>query len=265
MFMNVSFKNWFLAFALLLFAGCIFDDDEEGETWNAEAVCPAEGTNAYGMPNRGTFTDERDGQVYRYTTIGNQVWMAENLRYDAPYSTCCTDERLVNQYCTTIDLSCETESCCRESMCQLFGRYYSIIENGKEMGTIDGTLADTICPKGWHIPTREEWEELEKAMKVDGENGHDVANRMKHSDSVYFLMSSNPEYYPNVMLAGSDDCSMAVMSSGYLYGEKKADEIGASFLSSSQESVNFLSTYRVGQATGFWIQHYRDPVRCVMD
>jgi len=126
----------------------------------------------------------------------------------------------------------------------------SIIENGKEMGTIDGALADTICPKGWHIPTREEWEELEKAMKVDGENGHDVANRMKHSDSVYFLMSSNPEYYPNVMLAGSDDCSMAVMSSGYLYGEKKADEIGASFLSSSQESVNFFID--ISSWTGDW-------------
>ena len=34
-----------------------------------------DGYNAYGMPNRGTFVDERDGQVYSYTTIGDQVWM----------------------------------------------------------------------------------------------------------------------------------------------------------------------------------------------
>lgn len=49
------------------------DNSASAEEFNAASICPESG--------RGTFIDERDGQVYKYTTIGNQVWMAENLRY----------------------------------------------------------------------------------------------------------------------------------------------------------------------------------------
>ena len=52
-----------------LLAACGGDNfsapDEPVDTFDAAVVCPADGMNAYGEPNRGTFTDARDGQVYK--------------------------------------------------------------------------------------------------------------------------------------------------------------------------------------------------------
>jgi len=83
---------------------------------DAAVICPVEGTNAYGEPNRGTFTDARDSQVYKYTTIGNQVWTAENLKFDSPYSLCYDK----------IDGFCDT-----------FGRFYSLHVNGEYFDLFD--------------------------------------------------------------------------------------------------------------------------------
>lgn len=265
MLTNISFKKWLLVLALLLLAGCIFDDDEDVEPWNAEAVCPAEGINVYGMPNRGTFTDERDGEVYRYTTIGNQVWMAENLRYDAPYSTCSNDTSFIRQYCELIEYNCETEACCKESLCRTFGRYYSIIEGGAEFGLIDSALADTICPKGWHIPTKEDWEILENAMKASGETGADAATRMKSANSDLFVISkkwSNESWRTD---AGTEECAFDVIPSGFMYGDGETFVFGTDFLSKTQNSDDFVVTFRVTNGTGFTYQRFRNSVRCVMD
>ncbi len=247
----------------VILSSCIFDDEEE--KWDAAKVCPAEGANAYGMPNRGTFTDERDGEVYRYTTIGNQVWMAENLRYDAPYSTCSSDTSFIRQYCELIEHNCETEACCKESLCRTFGRYYSIIEGGAEFGLIDSALADTICPKGWHIPTKDEWELLGKAMITSDENNYVAATRMKGADSGLFALSMLYLNENGRTYAGTDNCALNVLPSGFMYQDGETLKFRASFLSSTQENSRVLTAFSVGGETGLWIQNYRDPIRCVMD
>lgn len=263
--MSFFLKKWLLAFTLFLLAGCIFDDDEDVEPWNAEAVCPAEGMNAYGMPNRGTFTDERDGQVYKYTTIGNLVWMAENLRYDAPYSMCSSDTSFIRQYCELIEHECETDACCKESLCRNFGRYYSIIEGGSEFGYINRALADTICPKGWHIPTKEEWESLDDAMRTSNEGGHDAATRMKGSDSSYFALSKLYLNENGRTYAGTDNCALNILPSGFMYESGKTLDFRGSFLSLTQKSDAFIYTFIVQNYTDYVRNYYRNTIRCVMD
>ena len=126
--MKKPFKSILFAALLVGFFSACSDDgssasEEPVDTFDASVVCPADGVNAYGEPNRGTFTDARDGQVYKYATIGNRVWMAENLKYD-------------------------DGSVCAEKTCSSKGRIY---------GMQNALLA---CPDGWHLPSRDEWKKL---------------------------------------------------------------------------------------------------------
>lgn len=121
--MKFFYKTLLIIVALIL-VSCT-TDAEDDYVFDASKVCPETGTNAYGMPNRGSFTDERDGQTYRYTTIGNQVWMAQNLNYHVEQDDSCA-------YI--------------EDDCAQKGRLY-FIENIFE-----------ACPNGWHLPSNVEWE-----------------------------------------------------------------------------------------------------------
>jgi uncharacterized protein (TIGR02145 family) len=75
----------------------------------------------------GKLTDSRDGQKYKTVKIGNQVWMAENLRFKIGDSWCYDNN---------------------ENNCNRYGRLY------------DWNMAEIACPKGWHLPSKDEWTEL---------------------------------------------------------------------------------------------------------
>ena len=174
-----------ILFAALLvgfFSACSDDassaSEEPVDTFDASVVCPAEGVNGYGEPNRGTFTDARDGQVYKYTTIGNQVWMAENLKFDAPYSL-CYDEI--------------------EGFCETFGRFYSLHVNGEFFDVFDQELLDTICPAGWRVPSVNDWDILSNNMG----GGVKAVSRLR-----------SPVNYGENYKPGTDDCGFNSLPAG---------------------------------------------------
>lgn len=122
----------------------------------------------------GAITDLRDNQIYSTVKIFDQVWMAENLDYDA-----------------TISVKLEHDGID-------YGRLYRYVDymNGS---TEEG--AQGFCPTGWHIPTLEELyvlllnysdpHERYNALIEGGSSGFDT----KSNGFAYFIIDATGNIY----------------------------------------------------------------------
>ena len=75
----------------------------------------------------GEITDERDGQRYKTVAAGSAIWIAENMNVYG--MGVCYDDDL--------------------SLCDTYGHLYNWYE------------AKMVCPEGFHLPSKVEWNELE--------------------------------------------------------------------------------------------------------
>jgi uncharacterized protein (TIGR02145 family) len=176
------------------------------------------------------FTDPRDGKTYRTVQIGEQVWMTQNLNYEAEGSVC----------------------------------YENDPAKGEKYGMLyDWNTAMKACPSGWHLPSDEEWQILfyftvgkditgngKKLKAESGWNENKEVNSGNGTDD--FGFSALPGGY-----GSSNGNFINVGNCGYWWS---ASEYDANYAYS--RSMGFNSEYT------YWNYSEKSrllSVRCVMD
>ena len=164
-------KFYIISFIILaLSASC--DDDNENILDDNEDK---------GSIIKGSFTDPRDEIVYETVTIGNQVWMAENLKYLPDVVDVKTGSNTDPYYYVYSYSGTNLNDAKSNTNYSTYGVLYN------------WPAAKNSCPDGWHLPTDAEWTTLINylggeavaggKMKEDGSNYWSSPNTGATNDS----------------------------------------------------------------------------------
>lgn len=89
-------------------------------------------------------TIDQDGNSYKTMTIGNQVWMAENLK--------------AITYSDGKSIVYDNDYCWYENNINLSRATYGALYSWKAVNS------GTLCPVGWHVPSKDEWYTLTRSL-----------------------------------------------------------------------------------------------------
>ena len=159
------------------------------------------------VPLLGTMVDARDGKTYKTVKIGRQTWMAENLNYDTVGSRCLNDDA-VN--------------------CFKYGRLYT------------WNAAISVCPSGYRLPDKSEWEVLFQEIGGISEAGEKLRSKSGWTDG-----------------NGKDTYGFSVLPSGWTDADAMdRAAAGASFYNDLLSSGFGGSSANEGKGTAFWVNQF---------
>ena len=134
------------------------------------------------QPDQDSVLYDVDGNEYHIVIIGNQTWMAENLRV-----TKAPDGTPVTGYCYDDN----------PDYANTYGRLYTW-DVAMNSSVIE--MAQGLCPSGWHVPSDEEVKALEMNLGMIREEA-DMDNIWR-GEGVGTLMKSGGESGFNALLSG---------------------------------------------------------------
>jgi len=145
----------------------------------------------------GGLLKDYDGNVYNTVLIGEQVWMAENLRVthyaDGTPIPLVTD--VTEWEALTMEDRAYTFLSNDPGNADPWGAFYtwSTVTDGVSSNTNPSNVQG-VCPDGWHVPSDAEWQELELYLgmspadtSLTGSLGTDEGGKLKATGYDYFI------------------------------------------------------------------------------
>lgn len=200
----------------------------------------------------GSTVQDYEGNIYKTVKIGEQWWMAENLK-----STKYNNGDIIGTTSPpTLDISLKSSPKYQwayngdESNARIYGRlytYYTIIDNRK------------VCPSGWHVPSDSEWTVL--TTYLGGENV--TGGKIKEIETTHWNS-------PNV--GATNETGFTALPSGIRYSDGSFHRINEECYLWSSTSYNADDAWRmnlsygmrdIGRATDYKEGGF--SVRCIKD
>lgn len=169
-------KDLFILVSAAIFLSCTVPSKDNTDNKNDNIKTKVSTISTNTTENASTFTDERDGKTYKTVKIGNQIWLAENFAYKpetSKYGGFDGNYWAYNE---------------KEANIEKYGYLY------------DWETANKIVPKGWHLPTKEEFETLLnhyggdepfKALTEDKNGLNIIYNGWYYQESMAFSHENN--------------------------------------------------------------------------
>jgi len=163
--------------------------------------------------------DKRDNQSYKTVIVGEQCWMAENLKF-LPFVSPPESDSGIYVYGYFGDNVNEAKQTINY---QTYGVLYNWATamglpnhyNSKSWSGSD-SLHQGICPNGWHLPSDSEWEKLELFLKM--------SSNLADSNNIGLKIKSATLWYNNGK--GTNETGFSALPSGFRYREGLFDKIG---------------------------------------
>lgn len=208
-------------------------------------------------PTSGAFTDSRDNTVYNWVKIGNQVWMAENLKYLPSVVGPNTGSLTTPYYYVYGYDGADTNAAKATSNYATYGVLYNwpAAMNGSESSTANPSKIQGACPTGWHLPSNAEWSQLTDYFG-DNECGKLKATTLWNSPNTGATNEKGFTAFPGGS-RGSDGTFYYLGLYGSWWSAAKNDATTAGALILSYDNSSF-GYHNFSLSVGF-------SVRCVRD